>query len=97
MNKKLLLASLVASVAGLSFLVAQDKEETEVTVQQCLGCDCTHTEEEAVEATTPAEEEEVKVSVSTQDEEVLIKAVSCSECDRGDKLAIEEDEESASV
>jgi hypothetical protein len=88
--KKVLLASLMVSVMGLSSLFAEDKKETKV--ESLAACGCPHPEGE-VKRPVPVDEEEVNVSVATPEEDVTIKAVSCSECDKGDKLADEEAEE----
>lgn len=84
----------MVSVMGLSSLFAADKKETKV--ESLAACDCTHAEGE-VKRPVPVEEEEVSVSVTTQEEDVTIKAVSCGECDKGDKLADEEETEEFSI
>jgi len=86
MKKKLLVASLMVSVMGLSSLFAEDKKDTKV--ESLAACGCPHAEGE-VKDSVPAEEEEVKVSVTVEEEDVTIKAVSCGECDLGGKLADE--------
>ena len=92
MKKKLLLASLMVSVMGLSSLFAEDKEETKVESLAACGCAST---KGVVERPAPEPEEE-KVNVSVE-EDVTVKAVSCGDCDRGGKLADEEETEEFSV
>ena len=94
MKKKLLLASLMVSVMGLSSLFAEDKEETKV--ESLAACGCASTKGVVERPAPEPEEEKVNVSVSVE-EDVTVKAVSCGDCDRGGKLADEEETEEFSV